>query len=215
MQEQMTLEVEAREERGKNAARRLRAAGKVPATIYGLDQEPTAIAIDTKTITRILARIELRNRVLNLSGGASGTAMAVDYQLDPVSGALLHVDVRRVAADTPVRASIPIESVGISQGVKTEGGLEDRILRVVEVEALPGLLPVKIEINVEPMQTGESIRVSDLEMPEGVRATSPASATVLRIVGKRGLEELEEEEVGEDAEAAEGEETAEAAPADE
>jgi len=211
MQEQMTLEVEAREERGKNAARRLRSSGKVPATIYGLDQEPTAIAIDTKTITRILARTELRNRVLNLSGGAAGTAMAVDYQLDPVTGALLHVDVRRVAADTPVTAKIPVETIGIAYGVKTEGGLEDRILREVEVEALPGNLPVRIEINVEAMRTGESVRIGDLDLPEGVRATGADSATVLRIVGKRGLEEGE---VDEDAEAGEGEEKpAEAAPA--
>jgi len=211
MQEQMTLEVEAREERGKNAARRLRAAGKVPATVYGLDQEPTAVAIDTKTITRILARTELRNRVLNLSGGASGTAMAVDYQLDPVSGALLHVDIRRVSADVPVVALVPVETIGIAYGVKTEGGLEDRILREIAVEALPAHIPVRIEINVEEMRAGESVRIADLDLPEGVRATGADSSTILRIVGKRGLE-LEEEEAGE-GEEGEGAEAAEAAPA--
>ena len=134
MKEQLTLNVEAREERGKNAARRLRAAGRAPATVYGLGQDPVASSVDTKEITRILAHTELRNRVLNLEGGVNGTAMASDYQIDPVTGALLHVDIQRVAMDKPVRATLPLRTFGLAIGVKNEGGLEDVILREAAVE---------------------------------------------------------------------------------
>ena len=203
MKEQLSLKVEARETRGKNAARRLRAAGKAPATVYGLEQDPVAIAVDTKEITRILSHTELRNRVLNLEGGASGTAMAFDYQIDPVTGRLLHVDLRRVAMDKPTRATIPLRTHGLAYGVKNEGGMEDVILREAAVECLPGDLPEKIDIDVTALRAGESIRIRDLPVGEGVTFLDDPSAVVVRIVGKRGQVSEEAEDAA--AEAAEGE----------
>lgn len=214
MKEQMSLKVEAREERGKNAARRLRATGMAPATVYGLEQEPVAIAVDTKEITRILSHTELRNRVLNLEGGASGTAMASDYQIDPVTGRLLHVDFRRVAMDKLTHATIPLRTFGLAYGVKNEGGLEDVILREAAVECLPADLPEKIEIDVSELRSGESIRIRDLDAGEGVRFLDDPSAVVVRIVGKRGQLDEEAEDAAAAAAAAEGEGEGEAETAE-
>lgn len=208
MTEQLTLQVEAREERGKNAARRLRVTGKVPATVYGLGQDAAAIAIDTKEITNILVSLSLRNRVLNLEGGAQGTTMAVDYQVDPVTGSLLHVDLRRVALDIPVRAMLALRTFGLALGVKNEGGLEDVILRETPVECLPGQLPEKIEIDVSELNSDESIRLRDIDPGEGVKFLDDPGKVIVRIVGKRG--QIEEEEETKTAEGEEGaEETAE------
>ena len=197
MNEQLALKVDAREERGKNAARRLRVKGMVPATVYGLNQDAVAIAVNTKEITRILAHTDLRNRVLNLEGGATGTAMAVEYQLDPVTGQLLHVDMRRVAMDVPIQATLPLRTHGLAYGVKNEGGLEDVILREAKVECLPGDLPEKIDIDVTQMRAGEAVRIRDLDAGENVKFLDDANAVVVRIVGKRGQVAAEDEGEGE------------------
>ena len=205
MEQQIELTVEARDTRGKNAARRLRASGKAPATLYGLGQEAKALAVDTKTATRILASEQERNRVLALSGGADGLAMAYDYQVDPVTGALLHVDLLRVAPDKPVLVSVPIVCKGVAIGVKNEGGLEDQILRRVKARCLPHQVPEKIEIDMTPLRSGDSIRVRDLAENVGVELLEAPSAVVVRIVGKRSAEmDTGEEEVAAEETPAEG-----------
>ncbi len=205
MQEQLELEVSSREERGKNAARRLRASGRVPATLYGLGQAPESVAISTKTMTTLLAHKEQRNRVLNLSGGASGSAMAVDWQIDPVHGSLLHVDLRRIDVSQPVEANVALVTTGVAYGVKTEGGMEDRILRDARVRCLPADLPEVIEIDVTELVTGQSIRLGDIDSEGKFEIVGNPDTVVVRIVGKRAEEE-EEEEGAEEA-AAEGEAT--------
>lgn len=207
MEQQIELTVDARETRGKNAARRLRAEGKAPATLYGLGQEAVALAVDTKIATRILASEQERNQVLTLSGGADGPAMAYDYQVDPVTGALLHVDLLRVAMDKPVYVEVPIATSGVAIGVKNEGGLEDLILRRVKARCLPSAVPSQIEIDMTPLRSGDAIRVADLPTDEGVEILEPPTAVVVRIVGKRAGDLLAAEEEAEAAEAAvEGEE---------
>ena len=213
MQEQLELEVSSREERGKNAARRLRASGKVPATLYGLGEDVQALAIDTKSMIGLLSDREKRNRVLALGGGASGTAMAVDWQVDPVSGSLLHVDLRRIDVNQPVEAKVAIKTVGVSYGVKTEGGIEDIILREALVRCLPADLPEVLEVDVTPLKTGESVRLGDLEAEGKYQILGNASAVVVRVVGRRAEEEEEAEAEAEAA--AEGEATEEAAAPEE
>ena len=209
MQEQLELEVQGRAERGKNAARRLRAAGQVPATLYGLGKDPEALAIDTKTMIGLLSNREKRNRVLSLSGGAAGTAMAVDWQVDPVAGSLLHVDLRRVDVNQPVEAKVAVKTVGVAYGVKTEGGMEDIILREVLVRCLPAELPETIEVDVTPLKTGESVRLRDLTGDGKFEILGDPGSVIARIVGKRAEEE--EEEAAEGEEGVEGEAGAEAA----
>jgi large subunit ribosomal protein L25 len=193
MIEQLELEVQQRQESGKNAARRLRACGKAPAVLYGLNTEPEPLSVDTKTITRILSHPELRNRVINLKGGAEGPAMAGDYQIDPVTHALLHVDIRRVDLSKKIKASVPLIPLGVPYGVKTEGGLEDVILREALVECLPSDLPEKIEFDVTQLNVGDAVRIRDLQAGENVEFLSQPNTVVVRVVGRKSEEEEEAE----------------------
>lgn len=206
--EQLELEVSGREERGKNAARRLRATGNVPATLYGLGKDPESLSINSKTMVSLLSDREQRNRVLNLKGGASGAAMAVDWQVDPVEGDLLHVDLKRIDPNAPVEANVALVTTGVAYGVKTEGGMEDMILREALVRCLPADMPETIEIDVTPLKAGEAVRLGELEAEGKYNILGNPSAVVVRIVGKRtDVEEGEEEEMVE----GEGEATEEAA----
>jgi large subunit ribosomal protein L25 len=193
MLEQLEMEVTSRDERGKNAARRLRAAGRVPATLYGMGQDPVALALDTKTIVGMLSHRKQRNRVLQLKGGAAGAAMAIDWQVDPVEGTLLHVDLKRIDVNAPVVADVALATKGVSYGVKTEGGMEDVIVRQVRVQCLPADLPEVIEIDVTPLKSGESVRLGDLGADGKYKILGNPATVVVRIVGKKADAKTEEE----------------------
>jgi large subunit ribosomal protein L25 len=205
MLEHSQLEVTARAERGKNAARRLRVTGKVPATLYGLGKAPESIALDTRSMVRILNDPSGHNRVFDLQGGAQGHAMAVDWQSDPVTGKLLHIDMKRLDLTNKIRVKVSVETFGVAYGVKTEGGLEDLILREIEVECLPEDIPASIRIDVTELRAGQSIRASDIPDGEKYTIASSGDLTIMRIVGKRALEaEGDTGEAAAEALAAEG-----------
>lgn len=204
----LELEVSSRENRGKNAARRLRAEGKVPATLYGLDKEPQALELNTKQMTNLLSHVEERNRILELSGGATGPAMVSDWQVEPIYGKLLHVDLRRVDEKVPVVARVALRTHGVPYGVKTEGGLLDVILRETLVRCLPADIPKKIDIDVTELRASNAIRLKDLEEEGKFEFVANPNSVVVRVIGKRG-EKTDEE--GEEGATAEGE----AAPAEE
>ena len=193
MLEHSQLEVTARAERGKNAARRLRVTGKVPATLYGLGKAPEAIALDTRSMVRILNDPSGHNRVFDLQGGAQGHAMAVDWQSDPVTGKLLHIDMKRLDLTNRIRVKVSVETFGVAYGVKTEGGIEDVILREIEVDCLPEDIPASIRIDVTELKAGESIRASDIPDGEKYSIASAGDLTIMRVVGKRTDDEDEED----------------------
>ncbi|MBI1357817.1 MAG: 50S ribosomal protein L25 [Acidobacteria bacterium] len=186
MTETLEIEVGQRAERGKNAARRLRVQGQVPATLYGLNKEPESLALSSKEMTRLLSHVEERNRVLTLRGGAEGTAMVADWQVEPVYGELLHVDLRRVAADVQVTARVALLVHGLPFGVKNEGGMEDVILRETLVQCLPGDVPSKIDIDVTELRSGQSVRLSDLDTGGKFTFVANPDTVVVRVIGKRG-----------------------------
>jgi large subunit ribosomal protein L25 len=186
MVETLPIEVGARDERGKNAARRLRVQGKVPATLYGLEKDPEALALDTKLMTSLLSNVEERNRVLMLSGGATGAAMISDWQVEPVYGKLLHVDLRRVDEARPVTARVALRTHGVPYGVKTEGGLLDVILRETKIRCLPADIPGKIDIDISGLRGDQSIRLRDLDKEGKFKFLADPSAVVVRVIGKRG-----------------------------
>ena len=128
----------------KNAARRVRAAGKIPAVLYGGTQEPVAIEVDPKQISRILYSESGHNTIfdLELSGSGAGKAMIVDWQREPINDHLIHIDLKRIALDKVMKVEVPIKLIGVPVGVKTHGGILDQVLREVEIECLPGDIPV-------------------------------------------------------------------------
>ena len=115
----------------KNAARRVRAGGKIPAVVYGAGQDSVAVAVDPKIITKILHSDSGHNTIfdLDISGSATVKAMIVDWQNEPLKGALLHIDLKRIAMDKAMVVSVPVQLVGVPIGVKAQGGILEHVLR--------------------------------------------------------------------------------------
>jgi large subunit ribosomal protein L25 len=114
--------------------------------------------------------------------------MAVEWQSDPVTGKLLHVDMKRLDITAKIRVKVAIETFGVAYGVKTEGGIEDIILREIEVECLPEDIPAAIRIDVTPLRAEQSVRASDIPDGEKYTIASAGNLTIMRIVGKRAME---------------------------
>src|SRR5690348_13334686 len=134
----------------KNAARRVRAAGKIPAVLYGGGHDPVAIEVDPKHISRILLSETGHNTIfdVDVQGHATAKAMIVDWQREPIKDQLIHVDLKRIALDKALQVSVRVKLLGTPVGVKTEGGILDQVLREIEIECLPADIPSHIDVDV-------------------------------------------------------------------
>lgn len=152
------------ESRGKNEARRVRVTGQIPAVVYGAGKDSLAITVDPKQITRILQSESGHNTIfeLQVSSGAKEKVMIVDWQYEPIKDRLLHIDLKRINMNKALQVTVPIELIGTAEGVKTQGGILDQVLREVEVECLPADIPSVIELDVSSLVFGQVLRVSDL-----------------------------------------------------
>lgn len=173
MNETLVVEVHERSatERGKNAARRLRKVGNVPAIVYGLGLPPFPVVVDAKRIEELLRLESGRNTIFNLSlkgQDKSRSVMLKALQRDPLSERLVHVDFVRVDLSRRIRVSVPVRLVGIPEGVKTDGGLLEFITRQVEVECLPTDIPEHLDIDVSALRVNQHLSVSDLPKAERV-----------------------------------------------
>src|SRR6266478_1370241 len=161
--EQSVLEPQPRSPGTKNDARRVRRQGKVPAVVYGAGKQALPVSVDPRQVSRILHSRTGHNTVFDLTvDGERTKAMIVDWQYEPIKGALLHIDLKRIAMDQKLRGNGPIELVGEPAGVKQQGGILEQITREVEIERLPGYLPNEIELNVSELPFGMVLRVTDL-----------------------------------------------------
>ena len=167
----------------KNAARRVRVAGKIPAVVYGAGKETVAVAVDPKVITRILHSDSGHNTIfdLNVEGSGAVKAMIVDWQHEPIKGKLLHIDLKRIAMDKLMRVSVPIQLVGIPIGVKSGGGILEHVLREVEIECLPGDIPSHLDVDVSNMELHGLIHVSDLPHSGSIKFLGDENATVAHV----------------------------------
>jgi len=157
------VEAKPRQGGGKNDARRLRQTGMIPAVVYGAGKDSLAVAVDPKQMSRILHSESGHNSIFDLTlNGESAKVMIVDWQYEPIKGALLHVDLKRIAMDRVLRVSVPVLLKGEAPGVKTQGGILEQILREVEIECLPADIPSHIDADVSQLMFGQVIRVSDL-----------------------------------------------------
>jgi large subunit ribosomal protein L25 len=158
-----TLEAQPRPAGNKNAARRVRQGGKIPAVVYGAGQDSRPVAVDPRQVTRILNSETGHNTIFDLAlDGAKTKAMIVDWQYEPIKGKLLHIDLKRIAMDRKLAVMVPIELIGEPAGVKTQGGILEQMLREVEVECLPGDIPSHIDVDVTELVFGKVLRVADL-----------------------------------------------------
>jgi large subunit ribosomal protein L25 len=171
----------------KNAARRVRVAGKIPAVLYGSGQDPIAVEVDPKQISRILFSETGHNTIFDveIAGKTAAKAMIVDWQREPIKDQLIHIDLKRIALDKLLRVKVRVKLLGIPVGVKTTGGILDQVIREVEVECLPANIPSHLDLDVSELEMHGVLRVSDLPHSETVKVLSPADATVAHVVSIR------------------------------
>ena len=167
----------------KNAARRVRVAGKIPAVVYGAGKDAVAVAVDPRVITKILYSDSGHNTIfdLNVEGSAVVKAMIVDWQREPIKGHLLHIDLKRIAMDKMMRVSVPIQLTGIPVGVKTMGGILEHVMREVEIECLPGDIPSHLDVDVSNLELHGLIHVSDLPHSGSIKFLADEGATVAHV----------------------------------
>lgn len=191
--EEMSESVAAKPREGKfnkNAARRVRAAGKIPAVVYGAAQASVAVEVDPKQILAILHSESGHNSIfdLDVAGHGKGKVMIVDWQYEPIKDTLLHVDLKRIALDKAMTVSVPVHLIGTPTGVKNEGGILDQVLREVEVECLPTEIPSHIDVDVTGLGLHGVVRVSDLphdKVSKTFKFVTAEDATVAHVVAVR------------------------------
>jgi large subunit ribosomal protein L25 len=205
-----TLDVVKREGKGKNEARRLRAAGRIPGVVYGERKEGKVpegvpVAVDPKAVLHILHSDSGANTLITLSlDGKQSQVMVKEYQLDPVTHQLLHADFYQLAMDKAITVTVPIVVKGTPEGVKLQGGMLDFVTRELQVQCLPKDIPEHVDLDVSGLMLHQAIRLRDIpENPKWKALNDPDTMLVHVVLPKA-------EEV---AAPAEGEAAAAAAPA--
>jgi large subunit ribosomal protein L25 len=180
----------ARTETGKNANRRLRAQDRIPGVLYGGKSETVAVAVPPKEILRVLRSAAGENTLFDLDlAGDRRKVILKEYQLQPVSGELLHADFYEVALDRKLEVRVHVELTGTPVGVKIEGGMLDFITRDLELLCLPQDIPDQITVDVSELALGKHLRVSDVAMPEGVVCQTDADIVIAHVVAPRAIAE--------------------------
>jgi large subunit ribosomal protein L25 len=174
-----TLEAKAREGAGKGAARRLRTSGLVPAVVYGKHlKAPLHISVDPKAVRQAINTPHKFNTVITLKAeGGDKTVLLKDYQQDPVTREILHVDFIDVRENEQVKVKVPLVLVGKAIGT-ADGGLLTQVRREIEVFALPGSIPEKIEADVTHLKIATALHVNEMTMPKGVTVKSHVNYTI-------------------------------------
>ena len=207
---EILVSAQGRSERGKNAARRLRAKGLVPGVVYGGKGESVAVSVDPKTLLKVLRSEAGRNTILSLDLGDAGKTSAIlkSWQVDPVNERFIHADFYRIAMDVAIKVKVPILAKGEARGVKVDAGILEIVMREVEVECLPGDIPERIEVDVTDLGIHGAVRVSDLKISDKVKILDEAEQIVVHVVS------VKEEAAPTAAAPAEGEAATPAAPAE-
>src|SRR6476620_11365849 len=226
--ESNVLEAQPRTPGNKNVARRVRMGGKTPGVLYGAGKDSLTVTLDPRQVTRILHSATGHNTIFDLAveGGERTKAMIVDWQYEPIKGALLHIDLKRIAMDQKLKVNVPIVLKGEAAGVKQQGGILEQILREVEIECLPTDIPSYIEADVSELVFGKVLRVADLPHGERLKFLSDANQPVAHVItvkeevaatpeavaAEAGAVPAEPEVIKKGKQEVEGEEGAEAAP---
>jgi large subunit ribosomal protein L25 len=211
------LDAEPRSETGKGAAHRLRASGRVPAILYGQDVEPTPIHVGALDLLHLFHHGGGSSVLVDLRlNGDEHLTIAREIQRDLIHDRFIHVDFMAVRRDEKIDVNVELHEVGDSVGVHA-GGVVQHHLREVEIAALPGDVPERIEVDITSLQIGDSLRVGDLVVPPGVEILTDVDTMVIAVIEPAVMDtELDlgvagEEAPEEAAEAAEAEEAAETA----
>ncbi len=183
------VQAEERKPGTKNMARRVRKSGRVPAVLYGAGKDAVPVSVDPKQIARILHSASGHNSIFDLKVGAESVkAMIVDWQYEPIKGALMHIDLQRIAMDQKLKVEVPIVLKGEAEGVKTQGGILEHVLREVEIECLPGDIPSHLEVDVAHLVFGTVLRVADIPHSDKIKFLTDPNQPVAHIVSVKEVE---------------------------
>jgi large subunit ribosomal protein L25 len=211
--EQVTLRAQRRVEAGTRPSRRLRRAGMVPGVVYGRGSDTVPVAVNSHDLYVALHTDAGLNALINVEveGGDTVLAVARELQYHPVRGEITHLDFIKVSLDEAIEAEVALDFVGTPPGVTDEGGFVEMIANAVLIEALPTTIPSSITLSIDELHIGDTLKVSDLPVVDGVTYLDDADRPLVTVLAPR--EEIEEapteEELEEGEEAAEGEEGAE------
>ncbi len=176
------IKAEKRIDFGKNACRRLRAKGQVPAILYGPGIESLPLVLNKKDVIAILKTETGERSIFQVAfNGEERNVMIKELQVDPVTDSLLHVDLIQIAMDRPIKVSIPVLLQGEAIGVKSQGGLVDFITREIKVECLPRLIPEHIVVDISGLHVHQAVKVSDIPPIEGVKIVEDPETVVVTI----------------------------------
>ena len=198
----LVIKSETRDALGKNASRRIRRSGMVPAVLYGEGAESVSLILDKKDVIKILKSETGENTLFKIDfEGGEKDAMLKAVQIDPTTDEILHADLIRIAMDKAIRVMVPIEVTGEAYGVKTEGGFVDFMTREVEVECLPALIPERLTVDITGLRLHQSLKVGEIALPEGVKLLSEpgAVAVLIQVPHEEKVEAKPEEEVAAEA----------------
>jgi len=191
------LDAVKRNTKGKNEARRLRMAGKIPAVLYGAQKAgdapaPESVAVDPKPFMKILHSKSGLNTLITLKmDGASDTRVLVkNVQLDPITHHLLHADLYRVNMDRKIKVVVPITLKGEARGVKVDGGVLDFVHREIEVDVLPANIPDSIEIDVTDLGIGDAVHVRDLAASAAWTPVTEGELMIVHVISIKVVEEV-------------------------
>jgi large subunit ribosomal protein L25 len=200
-QPQIIVEGAPRSDRGKNEARRLRLTGKVPAILYGGKGDAISLALNTKQIGAILRSESGHNTLFQVDlAGKHEPAILKDWQVDPVTGNLLHVDLVRVAMDVRMRVKVPVHTFGEPAGVKQQGGVFEVVTREVEIECLPAEIPTEFKMDVTGLMLGQQLRAKELPMDTAkMKLITDPERVLAHVVALKVEEEKPVEAVAADA----------------
>jgi large subunit ribosomal protein L25 len=178
---EIVIEAVSREKSGKGVARKLRAANRIPAVVYGKTDPPKSLEIDYAHFHKLHHALHGENALINLKIDgqvADKKALIRDIQYDPILGDILHIDFQRISMDQKIRVSINVHVHGVPKGVKTSGGIMQWSLRSLEVMCLPADIPESIDINVDELDIHDGIKVRDLSYPNLDFANEPEETIV-------------------------------------
>jgi large subunit ribosomal protein L25 len=181
--ERISIQAEKREGSGKGAARSLRRAGKVPATLYRAG-EAQSIQLSRKELSRLVNSVAGEQVMVDLqfTDGEKKLALLKDFQVDPIRSELLHTDFFEVSLTETVRVTVHVATKGEPIGVKRDGGILQHPIREIMIECLPDKIPGKIEVDISKLEVGQSLHVSDLKLEEGVKVLTDPGEVIVNVV---------------------------------
>src|SRR5687768_10042121 len=186
-----SLSAKPRQETGKGAARKLRAAGEVPGIIYGHRRQPQSLSTYSREFERLSQRVRITSTVIELAlHGKTARTLLPELQRDPIKRTVIHVDFQELVAGEKVTVSVPLRFVGTPEGVKTGGGILEETMHQIEVTCDPSNIPDHIDVDVAALTIGQSLHIRDLTLPAGVEVTDDPEQTVAVVSAPKAEEEV-------------------------